>query len=198
MNTTRKVGTLILIKVKPEDTINGLCQRKDTGVLMMYPVTEEDHKQAQYLKAFIVCDDEIKVGDKVLIPFAGKPRFLEFFVSSDNDLEIHKEGKHPNLKILVLPNQLSQEFLQAIVDGKVKDGDKIEVEIQDRLMMMSAILLERDNWELKLRKDGTAIIHPYDESVEEAFIRWKGNRMGWIEPFDVWENAVKWQKNQKQ
>ena len=62
--------------------------------------------------------EEIKEGDKVV--------HLDdnyIFTSNENESKVHKKAK----KILSLPEHFSEKHLQAIVDGKMKDGDEVLV-----------------------------------------------------------------------
>lgn len=217
MNTNRKIGTLMLVEVNKQQLgIKNIVKVKDikhlyvTGDIFNQLKPDIDgliymNNKASNLKTnlnnieivyqpIIICDDEIKDNDNIIwgnmITKAGKEG-IKNFDEIKNDLK----------KILALPNQFSQEFLQAICDGKVKDGDKVEVEMT-ATNDLEGIPFKQWDGEfnvVKLRKDGTAIIHPYVESVKKA--AWKQSlqyydqeRRGFYKGFLA---AIEWQKNQK-
>lgn len=69
--------------------------------------------------------EKIEVGDTVN---HGLINELIYIVDKDNlEASIYNKSK----KILVLPEQFSPEQLQMIVDGKIKDGDKVLIECVD-------------------------------------------------------------------
>jgi hypothetical protein len=177
MNTLRKVGNLMLVEVNKQPETGDLLRNiKDYTlfILLDSPISHANFqskrlKDIRYkvVQPIIICDDEIQVGDYGYDEDA--KRIFKCGKSEDVLLNILKKGK----KILVLDSQLSSEFKQAIVDGKVKDGDKVEVEmyltdISDDLRDFGYYGKPNYKEVLNFRKDGTAIIHPYNESVEEA------------------------------
>lgn len=218
MNTNRKVGQLFLVetKQKPEEglliinlldkTEIAFCKKAKTEGFftfgdVRYSFSEKSMNNSAIcvIQPIIICDDKIKVGDKFINTESCQ---LIYTCSDEEDKQYIIDT---DKKILVLPNQFSQEFLQAIVDGKVKDGDKVEVEMERTNPE------EPDSYALygriKLRKDGSAIIHKYEETVEEALKRLSiENRIGqfpwhYQDPDDVFSKGflagVEWQKSQK-
>jgi hypothetical protein len=88
----------------------GFCKRKDNGKLLVCPMSEEDHNQAEYQHVYITSDGKIKEGDWVITPNPQKP--LE---------KINKETylPHYNKKrkiILTTDPKLIKEGIQAIDD----------------------------------------------------------------------------------
>jgi hypothetical protein len=51
----------------------GFCKRKDNGKLLVCPMSEEDHNQAEYQHVYITSDGKIKEGDWVITPNPQKP-----------------------------------------------------------------------------------------------------------------------------
>ena len=188
MNTTRKVGTFILVEVNKNVLIGDLCYHKSDKERQIYLNNNTAIAQVSYQKVepIIICDDKVKDGEQGYFPYSKTIHIC-------ND----EKGIHPNMKkILVSSTQFSPEFLQAIVDVKVKDGDKVEVEME------RTNLEEPDSYALygkiKLRKDDTAIIHPYTETVEEAAKKWLLDHTNVeVSRLDAFKAGAEWQKNQK-
>lgn len=65
MVTTKKLG-IIMIPSENAAKVHGLSIRKDNGKIMIAPMSEEDHEQAEYQHLYFVSDAEIKEGDWVL------------------------------------------------------------------------------------------------------------------------------------
>ena len=45
----------------------GFCKRKDNGVFLLFPSSEDDHNQAEYQHIYITSDEKIKGGDWCLL-----------------------------------------------------------------------------------------------------------------------------------
>jgi hypothetical protein len=112
-------GELIFLKIKPEDTINGLSFRKDNKKMMIAPMSEEDHKQAQYIKPVVISKtEEIEIGDKVLNTMGRK--IIDIHTQTDAD-EVNR-SKHLFPKVLVIPEQFSNKHLHSIESELLKEG----------------------------------------------------------------------------
>lgn len=215
MNTNRKVGTLMLVEVNKQlDQLSADEVCKMSGLMKhkfddkwQHPFRFIDlEKRYNYIlvQPIIICDDQIKVGDTIFIPrinSVGK-RVKEHSSYHGHILRNEIDGyKHIVMggekKILVLPNQFSQEFLKAVVDGKMKDRNKVEVEIEINPDSYPGI----PNVSLKLRKDGTAILHPYTESVEEAAFKYIDSELLNTEvdriKYQAFKAGAEWRENQK-
>ncbi len=120
------------------------------GILRVFAKEPEDFKgkfDTVYIKAVVLCDDKVEVGDNVLAQGNVIVRVL-------NDAELIFARNFP--KVLVEPDKFRTKLLGSITKGKLSDGDLVEVDM--------------DDWDLypKLRnKDRTAIIHKHRLSVEE-------------------------------
>jgi hypothetical protein len=113
-------GKLVLVEVNNYDAINGLSRRKDTGKMMLYPVSQKDHNMAQYLRpAFISETETIEVGDIAVETLLDGSKML---IQIDNLNDIDRKNQ---VKVLFLPDQI--EDLMAIVNGKIKEGDIVEL-----------------------------------------------------------------------
>lgn len=102
---TRSVidGKLVLVKCKSTDTF-----------VRCYTIMK-----IEIFKPIIISETEkIKVGDI----------FYDTKSKSIHKAELAAGLFHTRKKILVLPEHFTQEQLQMIVDGKLKDGDKVAVE----------------------------------------------------------------------
>lgn len=204
MNTNRKIGKLILIETKQKPI--GLCKVSKTAEIgnpgtqvgkICNLIQEGVHYYWIKIEPIIICDDEIKAED---------------WFYSENERGMVKANRYivqgkdtGNYKTLVFPNQSPTEFLQAIVDGKIKDGDKVEVEMEIKYEdFFDGITIYPNYYSkqiIKLRKDGTAIIHPHRESVEEAAERYaisgSGRSTMKAMRYDAFKAGVEWYKNQK-
>lgn len=109
------MGRLVLIE---SDALHGLLCKDENGKVC-FP--ENIKTISEWLVPIIISEtEEIKEGDwgygmDGLFEYKGK-------VNIDN-------GRLPN-KVLALPEQFSDKHLQAIADGKMKDGDKVLVKCE--------------------------------------------------------------------
>jgi hypothetical protein len=173
MNTLSKIGNLMLVEVnKQDDSIfNGdnLYKSPEGKIFKNFydsplEILREGHK---WIEPIIICDDEIKVGDKV-IGIRKSDNFITKLQDIMNNSQIviaKQSGTFIYKKVLVQPHQFSLEFIQAVINGKVKDGDKVEIEMQAMYEVGGIEGGEPVDYILKFRKDSTAIIHPYKESI---------------------------------
>ncbi len=116
---------LVFIKTLLTDAINGLSKRKDNGKLMLLPITEEDHNQAEYLKPVLVSESEkIEVGDWVLVRIDSRLQKKDIIIQA-NKIDTFAED---TFKVLALPEHFSPVDIQSIVDGMLKDGDNVLIE----------------------------------------------------------------------
>lgn len=171
MNKNSKIGKLILVETKQKPNNKIIIWGDNLKKNLFINIEDDDVNFERLSKSSYTCfqpiiisDDEIQVGDNI-INGVGNITNVHCY---NNDLKKFQyiisgalcEVQSDDKKIIVLSNQFSSEFLQAIVDGKIKDRDKVEVE-------MIHLGGTGSGYVIKLRKDCTAIIHPYIESVEE-------------------------------
>lgn len=187
MSTTNKIGTLILIEVKDYGD-----KPNKAGEICMFGygmnIAGKDNMGYPTIKPFIVCDDRINDGDTV---YNGvemgtvhkwdknhkQPENI-ILVNYDNE-EILERRRDRCFKVIVTPDQFSESNLREIVDGRVKNGDKVEVE-------METVYIEPDDsihcnrgsdvTRVRLIEDGTAIVHLHQEDVATAAIKWSGKK----------------------
>lgn len=195
-----KIGILKLIEINKEPKLGDLCWNSFYNFFIWtqhhidgnWRNKSQEYKR-DYMKIYepiIICDDKIKENDKILLSD-------DIIVNVDKEWWFQlKVGNYSHIKkVLVQPNQFSSEFIQAIVDGKVKDGDKVEIEMEELAResqdsggylykIKDGIVqgfsnttlpieeLKKKGWtteiHIKICKDNTAIIHSYKESVEDA------------------------------
>ncbi len=208
-----KKGTLRIIK---GDECKGLVKlRKELPHKSNYIVGRiyyrQDHLDLTFeywerIQPIIICDDEIKANNKVLF----KDLILTVNEFTHDDTVVFEESIAEHLKIneynenafrevarkiLVLPNQFSIEFIQTIIDDKVKDGD--EVELNDRHGSICEGIPYPCSCEKEIRpikksiEEVANILYPVDIKnnpyrAEENFYR----REGFI-------SGVKWQSENK-
>jgi hypothetical protein len=103
--------------------------------------------------------EKIEVGDWVLLLDSfGKP-----FLSPQQwkgEGVLTKDHK----KILVLPEQFSPNDLQAIVDGKMKDGDKVLVECE-KVTEDEVYFQGIKEYQIKLNSQGHVTLHKVEERL---------------------------------
>lgn len=108
-----------------------------TGLINAILQIPNNFEGFDYYKPIIISEtEEIEVGDK----FITEQNHIFICTSKDdNCIKFFKEGLEDDgyeytttngRKILVLPEQFSTKQLQAIVDGKMKDGDEVYVECE--------------------------------------------------------------------
>lgn len=116
-------------------------------------------------------------------------------------------------KILVSTNEFSQETLQAIIYGEVKDGDKVEVEMESyysesdvfQFMQQNSVsnghaISEVSKIKVKLHTDGTAIIHLYSNNLEGAALKYAEDNYSdgppsFEEIQSIFKAGAKWHEN---
>lgn len=123
-------GKVVLIECKPEESLfykllsGDILPTFNGGQLLKTP--------CQYLKPIIISETEkINVSDWYI--HLGYNKLYQATRENVNELQ-----KVEVVKILALPEHFSPKYLQTIIDGKMKDGDKVLVEcenIGDEFMM---------------------------------------------------------------
>ena len=143
-------GKLVLIEDKSikENQAHTLWKNKN-GQLLLTHTSNSNHLVA--LKPIIISEtEEIEVGDWVYNSNTNTVfKATQKFISTISNFE-----NHCYFKILALSEHFSPKHLQAIVDGKLKDGDKVLVKCRPEPK------LDKDSFDkgdLKLNKDGYKI-----------------------------------------
>jgi hypothetical protein len=113
-----------------------------------------------WIKPIIISETEkIEVGDKYLYDELGKFQILTCtgqYKSDDTGLVFSNNAK----KILALPEHFSPKHLQAIVDGKLKDGDEVYVECNGTVTVAREHLLTNSKeWKEALANPKDCYIH---------------------------------------
>lgn len=137
-------------------------------VLMKYTLDKEVfvNIEGAYKYPIVVSEtEEIEVGDKVLY---ANSTYDVIRIDEHNRPIVMLEDEEAQLaiwdKVLALPNQLSEKHLQAIVDGKMKDGDDVYVECQvNTTFDLDSIWLDKNNH---------ITLFPAKQSLEEAAIEY--------------------------
>lgn len=126
-------GILKFIEVEPRQTINGLSYRKDNKKLMVAPMSEEDHEQAQYIKPVLISKtDKIEVGDfKLGYYINDKPADIREVIKIDGnklyDTETAYHIRDCVDKVIALPEHFSSKHLEDIASGKIKENDELTI-----------------------------------------------------------------------
>lgn len=153
-------GQLLFVAVKPEDTINGLSFRKDNKQWMVAPMSETDHKQAQYVQPIIISKtEEIFNGDTVYDVL--NKNFFTLYkdrnYTSEQIEELNNSKSYS--KVLVLPKQFSEQHLEDIVEKHLKKG-KIYVAIEpDRPENSTHYVIGSFNWQIKLKNNKVELLY---------------------------------------
>ncbi len=124
----------------------------------------------------IICDDEIEVGDTFLHTHQNRLFTVVSirdgaFITKKYPLDTYPISEYTK-KVLLYPDQFSNEFIQSIVDRRMKDGDKVEVEMETYYTSSQLPSEQYKNQRVKLHNYNTAIIHPFKKSVEEIAINY--------------------------
>jgi hypothetical protein len=194
-----KIGTLKLIETKEWTPI---ARRLDDTITSRL---EPDYNNVS-VQPIIICDDEIKVDDYF---WSKCDNFIDKCLKINNTeitgkkvviaIGLSKDSNYFPFKVLVQPNQFSPEFIQAIINGKVKDGDKVEVEMEEKGEYCKECTCPTPcyNLYIKLRKDNTAIIYLLKESVEDAAFNYAKDRMSPDLVEDAFIAGAKWNESNK-
>lgn len=131
------------------------------------------HKQIwEQIQAIIICNDELQKGDVCYSEEFAKKDWAELqLIVSQDGLDRYKELNAK--KVLAQNHQLSPDFINDIISGKVKEGDKVEVEIIDRINTSTLTGETETEYSVNYR-NGLAVIHPYKQSAEEVAKAHKG------------------------
>ena len=115
-------GKLVLLNENRKPHGSQLCYEINNKIPFIYD--GRDNYLHTVIKPIIISEtEEIETGDKVLME-DGKIKTN----GVDVGIKYRIKSAPYNKKILALPEQFSPEQLQDIVDGKIKDGDKVYVE----------------------------------------------------------------------
>lgn len=140
---------LVLVECKPEEAL--LVKPQEHWMLASFALTTNGYPslwikypRGIFWKPILISETEkIEIGDKALCDGRDNinqaPKYtIETIERIENDWIFTKEqpdiGQNPDWtkKILALPEHFSPKHLQAIVDGKMKDGDKVLVECEQK------------------------------------------------------------------
>jgi len=122
-------GKLVLIECKPEEA--NFSKNHNTNQMWLYRRIEKNYTNVKYYKSIIISEtDEIGEDDRFWDAELNKIRVAENreeAVRADLNRDPYNTGHG---KILALPKHFTEKQLQAIVDGKMKDGDVLMVECE--------------------------------------------------------------------
>ena len=163
-------GKLVLIKTGYKNEIGKLACNRD-GVYNI-PRTEEDSlKSAKWfsnelIKPIIISEtEEIVFGDCAYNPHSIKHFITECNQSNKDSIQEHWA------KILALPEHFSDAHLQAIVDGKMSDGDEVLIKCVPNG--------NHSDYELfiYLNQQNHITLFPVKQSLEEAYYKYYGSKV---------------------
>jgi hypothetical protein len=142
--------------------------------LIDYELSGKSTDKCIILKPIIISEmEKIEVGDYVFQNNFEKtnPQIIKIETQHQADIANDKTGSYSKYKILVLPEQFSSKHLQAIVDGKMKENDKVLVEYQamvDVGKLYEDKPNEADFYRIKLNSEGHVTLH---RDVEKMYTR---------------------------
>lgn len=118
-----KLGTLFLVEVEDYGS-----KPNKKGEICKFPyglnIAGDDDMGYPTIKPVIICDDDIKKDDYYIILSGENKNCIVHQIHQDHNFKWSDIKK-----VLVLPNQFSQEFLQLIVEGKANNGDVVDIEM---------------------------------------------------------------------
>ena len=101
------------------------------------------HGDGSFAKPIIISEDEIELGDNIYCIKSGHPANkagrIDICRLSPKEATANSVWK----KIIALPENFSSEQLQAIVDGKLKDGDEVYLQVEHTSKMKDEL---EGNW----------------------------------------------------
>lgn len=152
-----------LVLVKCKDIIpmsNQLAKNKITGSLFI--VTVNNKNDGYLVKPILISETEkIEVGDWCWLSTHGG-----FIITQCQPHSVITDQKGISdvwHKILALPEHFSSKHLQAIVDGKMKDGDKVLVECQEEKGL--GMYNMEDGMYIKLNSSNHITLHKVEEKM---------------------------------
>jgi hypothetical protein len=131
---------LVLVECNLKEALLYLPEWKhEEGILSLFNA-EKVHPSAvrkAYKPILISETEKIEIGDSVLCFYPDGTSVIRKIISETDTVWMDDKGTGwfkdtAIFKILALPEQFSPKYLQAIVDGKLKDGDKVLVELNHR------------------------------------------------------------------
>lgn len=169
-----KIGILKLIPTGYADiSIGDLCNHGNNGYCK---IKDQEHaifaarNGYEPIQPIVISDDEIKVGDTIYNSLLEKIETIdELWLALEKTVSSPKGSK---TKVLVLPNQIPLDFIKAIVDGKFKDGDKVDVEVEYKGRYLYKKENDISNWNIKFNNDNTAIITPHEIDPRQLALEW--------------------------
>jgi D-lyxose ketol-isomerase len=144
-------GKLVLLRT---DIVNAIIQ------------IPNDYEGFEYYKPLIISETEkIDVGDWAMenVEDMGM-KYQSFQVTSKNLLYSRSYCK----KILALPEQLSHKHCQTIVDGKMKDGDKVLVECERNYYQQGNDYKDTSNYSFQIKLNQQRHIKLFRNDLEKA------------------------------
>lgn len=201
-------GKLVLVECEPRHAFYWISGK-------IYPFTFNDQSlnplTGKYYKPIIISETEkIENGDLILYKHPRQDNVLPS-IYRVKDANYSTEPSHAVYfntgygikegckKIVVLPEQFSPQQLQDIVDGKLKDGDKVLVECEEIEMdihqIPSTAMNVRDSYQIKLNSQGHVILHTAEEKTyKESEIPFKqiGEVLKYLEDQCVYDKMAKW------
>jgi hypothetical protein len=158
---TTKVKQIESYKDSQVDTI--VCK----GKLVLIPATKEEVLWNRKLPIIISETEKILAGDKCLMI----DKSSSLYGQIDTHIGTH-ERNDQWAKILALPEQFSPKHLQAMVDGKLKDGDEVYVECE--VLYYSGGTIIEDSTYVKFNEHNNIKLFPVKQSVEDAIQNYEG------------------------
>ena len=191
--TTNKIGTLKIIKDNRTDTRglircikrlqyiaeDGFEVDKHPGDIVTSVNFNISNEYWEPVQVIVICDDEIKAGDKVYNIYNEANKRGEIIEVKEDEVVSANYLNFP--KVLVLSNQIPHGIIQLVVEGKLKDGDKVKVEISHienncfRQDTFDGCSCGECGKEVLKLNDNTTIIHPYKETVLCTECGYKGD-----------------------
>lgn len=171
-NVTVTEGKLVLIEEPTPNRQNQILWRNKNDQLLL---TRSSSNDLIAIKPIIISETEkIEVGDWW---YGGETRQSLFQVKDEKDLAYKTHVSEKFIikynKVLVLPEQFSQQQLELIVEGVYKDGDKLLIEVERKHSLGgSADCGDIDLYDgsydynqIKLNQQGHCILYKVEEKM---------------------------------
>ena len=132
-------GILKLIETDKEYKNHGELVKNLCGEYHLCPIDLLEAPSWKSIQPIVVCDDEIILGDKVyhdilgignIVERHGEECFFKEHLSGGSIITPWKRNIPECKKILISDDQISLEIIKNIVDLKLKNNDRIEIDFK--------------------------------------------------------------------
>lgn len=182
-------GKLVLIETNEQIKQYDFCSHPNNGYTIIGTINHQSFAKLhgyKKVKAYIISETEkIEKGDKVLY---ANSIYDVIRIDEHNRPIVMSEGEESQLatwdKILALPEHFSNKHLQAIVDGKMKDGDKVLIKCKEYWEERNVGIPPKkhkihfpDDYQTHLDQQNHITLFPATESIRDLYYDYFGTKV---------------------